>query len=155
MNNDDCGQDYEAQKQTEQGANEQAQNDAGEQECHGITINEGGVWVKGIERALREGGSTHTVEDVLRQIEAGKAQLWVRDNALIVTEIHETPRASILHFWLATGKMEPVLELHREVMEWGRTQGCDRATLTGRRGWLRVLAGLGWRETLALMEAKL
>lgn len=111
--------------------------------------------LKGIERALREGGNTHTIEDVLQQIEAGSAQLWVVDDALIVTEIHEAPRAKTLHFWIATGKMDPVLALHTDVMAWGKEQGCDRATLAGRRGWLRVLAGKGWRDSLALMEAKL
>lgn len=107
----------------------------------------------GIARALTEGGSTHTLEDVLDAVELGEAQLWLEEDACIVTEIHQAPRAQILHFWIATGKLEPVLALRHKVMAWGKERGCTKATMTGRRGWLRALAGTEWRETLALMEA--
>lgn len=105
----------------------------------------------GLVEALEYGGGTHTIEDVLRQIEAGKAKLWVRRDALIVTEIHQTPRAKVLHFWLATGSLDEVVALSREVLEWGKQEGCEQATLAGRRGWERVLASEGWAPMLTLM----
>lgn len=113
------------------------------------------TFIPGIERALAKGGATHSVQDVLNEIEAGRAQLWIKGDALIVTQIINDPTARTLHFWLTTGSLDPVLKLHEEVKEWGRTMSCTRATLTGRRGWLRTLAGKGWHETLVLMEAKL
>lgn len=107
--------------------------------------------LSGLVEALERGGSTHTVEDVLRQVEAGEAKLWVRGAALIVTEIHQTPQVKVLHFWLATGSLDEVVALSREVLEWGRAQGCEQATLAGRRGWERVLASEGWAPMLTLM----
>jgi hypothetical protein len=106
----------------------------------------------GLVEALERGGSTHAVEDVLREIEKGEAQLWEADGALIVTEIHDTPRKRLLHFWIATGELEPVIALSHRALEWAKEQGCTQATLAGRKGWEKALASEGWSPTLILMS---
>jgi hypothetical protein len=108
-----------------------------------------------LRQALAEGGNTHTVEDVLAEIERGDAQLWIDDGALIITKVEQYPQARVLSFWLAAGELEPVKALRKRAMEWGKSRGCDRAVLVGRRGWLRALKDTEWRETLAVMEATL
>lgn len=108
--------------------------------------------ISGVEAALAYGGQTHTAGDVVRAILAGEAQLWANDDdALIVSEIHDHPRARVLHFWLAAGDLEPVIALSRRVLEWGRSVGCTRATLAGRKGWVRALASEGWAPELVVM----
>jgi hypothetical protein len=114
-----------------------------------------GTLLAGLEEALRHGGGTHTLGDVLHQILAGEAQLWEAEDAVIVTEIHQAPRAKIVHFWLAAGEKEAVVALSRTVLEWARTEGCGQATLAGRRGWERVLSAEGWTPRLTLMGREL
>jgi hypothetical protein len=37
------------------------------------------------------------------------------------------------------------------IVEWAKSVGCTRVAQTGRRGWGRVLAPLGYRTTLSVM----
>ena len=108
-------------------------------------------FLPGLATALEYAGGTHTVEDMLDQIKRGEAQLWTSENACIVTEVHTTPRLKVLHFWLATGALDAVVALSRDVLGWGKVVGCQSATLAGRRGWERVLASEGWSPMLSVM----
>jgi len=112
-------------------------------------------FLPGLRRALALAGDTHTVEDVMQQILSGEAKLWWSDEALIVTEVVDTPQVRLLRFWLATGKLSSVLELSERICEWGRQLGCERAVLAGRKGWVKVLPDLGWRPTTVHMEKEL
>jgi hypothetical protein len=101
--------------------------------------------VAGIEQALSYSGGTHTLEDVLSQIERGEAQLWTAEDALIITEVHNAPRLRELHVWITTGELDAVLQLFDEQVEpWAREMGCAQVAFTGRRGWARALRGRGW-----------
>lgn len=110
---------------------------------------------EGLVKALRIGGDTHGVEDVLAQIEKGEAKLWIAPDALIITEVHDAPRCRELRFWIATGDLPAVLELQEEVLAWGKEQGCTRAVFTGRRGWVKALRGSGWEEIMVVMGREL
>lgn len=93
----------------------------------------------------RTGFTTHTLADVLAQIEAGEAQLWGFDRSAAVTEIIEYPQAKVLHFWLCGGEWTD-LETHlADVSAWGKARGCEYATTAGRRGWDRIMARHGYR----------
>lgn len=105
---------------------------------------------EGLKDALAHGGGSHTIADVAELIRQGHAQLWTSEGAAIVTEVHDTPQLRRLHFWLATGELPAVIELSEKIIEWGRAQGCHRATLAGRRGWERAL-GPKWRPELTVM----
>lgn len=104
-----------------------------------------------LKLALDRGGGTHDLEDLAQQIRDGSAQLWVEDGACLVTEVQDTPRKRVLRFWLAAGELEPVVALSRKVLAWGKEQGCEMATLVGRRGWVRALRDEGWSESLTVM----
>lgn len=110
---------------------------------------------EGIEKALAYGSDTHTVGDVIDQILRGDAMLWEDLDALIVTEIHNTPRKKVVHFWLATGAMAAVVRLSYRVLEWAQGEGCTLATLSGRRGWARALKGEGWHTDAVLMHQEI
>lgn len=110
----------------------------------------------GLEEALGHGIGTHTVGDVVQQILEGNAQLWEELDALIVTEVQQTPRRRVLHFWLATGDMRAVVDLHERILRWGREEmGCDVATLSGRRGWTRALEAHGWEPAMTVLSRDL
>jgi hypothetical protein len=109
-----------------------------------------------IQSALVHAGDTHSVDDVGAMIAAGHAQLWPGPASVLVTEIVEFPRPKTLHVFLAAGRMAEVLALSQIALDWGRRQGCARATLAGRKGWDRVLTTRGWTVSpLVFMEKRL
>ena len=109
----------------------------------------------GLEKALSYSRGTHDVGDVVAQILRGDAQLWEDTDALIVTEVYTMPRRKVVHFWLATGEMAPVIQLHYRVLDWAKEQGCTLATLAGRRGWTKALADAGWETDMVFMGREL
>ena len=111
---------------------------------------------KNILKALQFGGEAYTIEDVEQMIIEGTAQMWVRGESVIVTEIVKYPRAKHLHLFLAGGDLDELDQLLPEILEWGKGQGCRLVTLSGRRGWERsFLADQGWKPTLIVMEKEL
>lgn len=97
-----------------------------------------------MQKALDLSGNSHTIEDVLDAVEAGNARLFFSERAIIIAEIHRFPQGNILHVWLAAGDLADVLSLTEDLYQWGRDEGCEKATLTGRKGWVRVLETDGW-----------
>lgn len=96
--------------------------------------------------ALALAGSTHSLADVERAIALGAAQRWQANGSTLVTEVQHYPQARALNLWLGAGKIGDLRVLAEEAYIWGRSHGCDRATLVGRDAWLRVLRGDGWRK---------
>jgi hypothetical protein len=108
--------------------------------------------IEKLTEALALAGGTHTLADVVAQLDAGTAQFWADGDSCLVTEVVDAPRKRVLRFWLAAGELEPCLALSRKALEWGREQGCEIATFTGRRGWERVLGAEGWSPALTVMQ---
>lgn len=111
----------------------------------------------GLDAALGYAGGTHTLGDVLQAILAGEAHLHEAEGAAIVTEVLVAPRNRTLNFWLATGELQAVVALSREVMERAKREwGCDKAVFLGRRGWAKALEAEGWtKEPMVLMSRQL
>jgi len=103
-----------------------------------------------IQSALNKGGDTHDFKDIVDGIMSGNFQLWLGANGCAVTEIVVYPNKKVLHVFLAGGDqgqgIEQITDMHDDAMAWGKQQGCDGMTVTGRRGWKKVLASRGWKE---------
>ena len=98
-----------------------------------------------IEAALEYSLGTHTLDDVREVVLSGHAQFWPGPEGAIVTEIQVYPRGKVLHFWLAGGDLEHLVNVIRPAVEkWGRTMGCTRSTITGRPGWLKAMKAHGY-----------
>jgi hypothetical protein len=110
-----------------------------------------------IQSALDYAGDTHTVDDVADMIAAGRAFLWPGPASVIVTELVEHPRQKLLHFFLAAGVRRELAAMTPYILAWGRSQGCTRASLVGRKGWQRTfLKDTGWAVSdLVIMERAL
>ncbi len=105
-----------------------------------------------IEAALSYAGGTHTFDDVAAMLSKGRLQLWSGPHSAIVTEIIEYPQKRTLHFFLAGGNLAELEVMLPGVIDWGRTQGCISASMTGRRGWERTfLKREGWTANLVVM----
>lgn len=98
-----------------------------------------------LQKALRYTG-THEVEDVAQSLRTGEAKLWTEGDALIITQVEDTPNMRVLIFWLAAGRLEDVLALAERCYAWGRENGCQRAAMLGRKGWAPTLTKRGWKE---------
>lgn len=104
-----------------------------------------------IHAALQYGDGTHLIEDVEARIEDGTAVFWPGERSAIVTEIIETPRKTILNFWLAGGDLDETTNHMRPVIEaWGKSQGCTASSIVGRPGWVRTLKGEGYGSPLSI-----
>lgn len=108
-----------------------------------------------IEAALEYSGGTHNFDDVKQAILEGRMQLWPAANSCAVTEIVEYARKKVLNVFLAAGQMDEVTDGIESVAEWGRLQGCQSMTISGRKGWTRVLDKRGFRPVFVVMEREL
>jgi len=100
---------------------------------------------------------TYNAAEMAGEVLAGRAQLWQEGEAMIVTQLDEKPRETILRFWIAAGELQDVLKLATKVYEWGREIGCKRAVFIGRKGWKKPLAAQGWEadKHMVLYEKEL
>jgi len=98
-----------------------------------------------LQKALDYGGNTHDLADVIDLVRKGEAQFWESGDGSILTEIHTFPRLKTVHYWLISGGLKDCLALDRDIVPWALEQGCTVATATGRKGWGKVAAPLGWK----------
>lgn len=98
-----------------------------------------------LERALAQGGNTHTIADVVQMLNEGKARFWSQGDGYIVTEIQEFPQKKAVNYWLCFGRLRDVLALEHDINPWAIEQGCSVAVACGRPGWLRAAGPTGWR----------
>lgn len=105
-----------------------------------------------LKPALAHSGDTHDLADVADMIKAGEAQLWAGISSILVTTVEEYPKAKVLTLWLAGGEMDELVNFLRpEAETWGEAQGCTRAAIMGRDGWMRALRGAGYEPAARLV----
>jgi len=110
-----------------------------------------------LTRVLPFTGGTHTLDDVLQGVEEGRFIIWPGHRSVIVTEIVDTPGHSILVFFLAAGSMREMRRLYPIILAWGKTQGCTRARIVGRKGWERsfITREEGFTPTAVVFEKEI
>ncbi|MFN7002184.1 MAG: hypothetical protein ACK4NW_01995 [Roseinatronobacter sp.] len=108
-----------------------------------------------IEAALAYSGGTHTFEDVAEGIASGRMQLWPAPDGCIVTEIVAYPRKKVCNGFLAGGDMARLLDMIPAIEAWAAAQGCASTELTGRRGWVRVFAPMGYQEAATTLRKEI
>lgn len=118
-----------------------------------------GQWVA---EALTRGHSMLEHGQILERIERQEAQLWLvfadrAPCAAFVTQIEEYPAGSSLSVVTLGGKGLDawIPGVEDTITEFARFKGCKRVQLSGRRGWVRQLAGFGWGEASVNMTKEL
>ena len=96
--------------------------------------------VRRFERALKQGGGTHSIADVLDVLGQHKAKCWpsASGDSVIVTEVLVFPQMRVCNYWIVSGKLDEVAGMQPEIDAWARAEGCSVAIATGRMGWLRL-----------------
>jgi hypothetical protein len=98
-----------------------------------------------IEAALEYADGSHTFDDIVDAVSAGKMQFWPGPASAVITEVLESPRQRSLNFFLAGGNLAELEAMTPTILEWGRRQGCTKAIFAGRPGWERTfLTRTGW-----------
>jgi len=91
--------------------------------------------------ALKHSGDTHDSHDVLDMILGGSAALFVGEGSAVVAQEIKLPTGRQLHFWLAAGDLDELVEIERDVEQAARRRGINKMSIIGRRGWRRKLDG--------------
>jgi hypothetical protein len=107
---------------------------------------------KHIEAALEYSGGSHVFDDVRDGILSGRMQIWPGRASVAITEIIEYPCKKVLHVFLAGGEMAELIDMIDSAAIWGDAQGCTSITMSGRRGWDRVLGNHGFKPVMIVME---
>ena len=94
---------------------------------------------------LRPSLTDASEDELLADLEAGRARLWLGDGCALVTQYVQEPEGACLHIWLAGGALAGVLALRPGVEAWAKGAGCQSITIEGRPGWRRVLRPYGYR----------
>jgi hypothetical protein len=97
-----------------------------------------------LEGALEYSNKTHNWKDIVEALKTSKMQLWSSEKSSAVTEILCYPRKKVLHVFLAGGDMTELLNMIENATYWGKKQGCTELTMSGRKGWQRVLGKDKW-----------
>lgn len=108
-----------------------------------------------IEAALSHGGFAHTFDDIVRGVLQGKLHFYPLDGAFVIMEHTKYSQYSIYHCFLAGGTLSAILSVQPHMQENARKLGAKKITITGRKGFTRVLPQHGWKHTLSLMELAL
>lgn len=73
-------------------------------------------------------------------VERGDWRCWGNERAAILAEIKEYPsRLKEVHGIAAAGDLQEIVNLIPFAEAWGRENGCVRAVIESREGWLRML----------------
>lgn len=91
-----------------------------------------------VEAALEYSGGTHQFEDVLEMVEKNQLQVWPAIQSIVLTEIIVYPRLKNLHYFLAGGDLDELSRMRPMIESWGKSLGCTRVSLAGRRGWAKT-----------------
>ena len=109
-----------------------------------------------VEAALEYSGGTHNFDDVAEMVEQNRLQLWPAKDSVVLTEIIVYPRLKNLHYFLAGGDLDELSRMRPLIESWGKSIGCTRVTLAGRRGWSETfLKDEGYRPKWAVLAKEL
>jgi len=84
---------------------------------------------------------THTEDDVLLMIIAGRLRIWTGEKSALVTEFQEYPQMKVLNVFIGGGDLDELRDMEKNLIPFARANGCKRITGTGRLGWTKTLPG--------------
>lgn len=108
-----------------------------------------------IEAALSYSGGTHQYEDIVESIVTGRMQFWPADKGCAVTEIIVYPRKKVFHIFLAGGEMDQIVDMNDSALAFAKAAGCTSMTISGRKGWAKVLKSKGWSEAFTTLSMEI
>lgn len=118
------------------------------------------IWprVEPLIATVAEMAGIYTAHEILDRLLNRTAQLWVAVNGekivmACVTEILNYRRKECNILICSGSRRKNWIGFLEVIKDWARDQGCQAMTLTGRKGWQRVLRD--WKMTAVELECRL
>ena len=109
-----------------------------------------------VEAALEYSGGTHDFDDIVEMVGKNQLQVWPATQSIVLTEIIVYPRLKNLHYFLAGGDLDELSRMRPMIESWGKSLGCTRVSLAGRRGWAKTfLKDEGYSPQWTVLAKKL
>lgn len=110
-----------------------------------------------IKRVLSKVDLYYTIEYIKESLLSAEMQLWTslegtQIKSICITQIQIHPKYKFLEIVMQAGQLTSVEHLDK-IEQWGKSQGCTKVKLIGRRGWKKALPG--YKETLVKLEKEL
>ena len=116
---------------------------------------------KYLDKVIPYTGGRYAREDILEGIENRILDLWVPINVekntvdgVVVTQFTVYPRKKVFTILLCCGDClnewyDPLIEMLYQVASLNK---CDLAEVLGRKGWVRKLKDIGFKQTMWIVE---
>jgi len=98
-----------------------------------------------LDSALEFSGGTHLFEDIVDAVADGRMHFWPAEKSCVVTEVICYPRARAIHIFLAAGDLAQIKDMDETFAQFGRALDAKYITLSGRKGWTKVLDDIGYK----------
>ena len=111
-------------------------------------------WRPEIERALSRYGMM-TFDDIVEDVLASRKLLFDNDEAFAVVDMSYYTKGNVAHVLVAGGTSEGLRKLQDITTQFFKLIGVKKMTMLGRKGFLRSLPDMGWKQTMVFMEREL
>lgn len=106
-----------------------------------------------LERAVAEGYSDLSVDEIMSRIEAGRLTAWRRGGSLVVTQVVPKEGGYLCVLAYGTGDMDEIVSMTHDIEAKANEAGIQELLIIGRRGWLKALDG--YEECYTAMRKRL
>lgn len=104
--------------------------------------------------ALEHSGGSHTFQNIVDSVQNEVMQFWPMEKSCLVTEVINYPRLKTLHIFLAGGDLEEIKSIDNTLEFLCQEIGADYISLSGRRGWIKALADIGYELSHVTLAKK-
>ena len=109
---------------------------------------------KMLVEALNHSGGSHTFQNIVDSVQQEVMQFWPMEKSCLVTEVINYPNIKCLHLFLAGGDLQEIKSIDSTLEFLCQEIGADYISLSGRRGWIKALADIGYELSHVTLAKK-
>ena len=109
---------------------------------------------KMLVEALEHSGGSHTFQNIVDAVQQEVMQFWPMERSCLVTEVINYPNLKTLHIFLAGGDLQEIKSIDNTLEFLCQEIGADYISLSGRRGWIKALADIGYELSHVTLAKK-
>ena len=109
---------------------------------------------KMLVEALEHSGGSHTFQNIVDSVQQEVMQFWPMEKSCLVTEVINYPNLKTLHIFLAGGDLQEIKSINNTLEFLCQEIGADYISLSGRRGWIKALADIGYELSHVTLAKK-
>ena len=92
-----------------------------------------------LEAALEYADDTHDIDHIWKGVQEGRYLFWPGKNSAAISEFRTYPKKRTLHIFLAGGDLNELLDMWDSAEIYAKATGCASLSVSGRKGWMKVL----------------